>query len=68
MLRFRQARYTEAARWLESSLRLQEQAGMHEGIELTITLETLAKVREKQRRFDDAQQSRDRAAMGSAYR
>jgi tetratricopeptide (TPR) repeat protein len=68
MLRFRQARYIEAARWLESSLRLEEQAGMHEGMDLKITLETLAKVREKQGRFDDAQQLRDRAAMVSAYR
>jgi len=67
ILRFREAKYAEAARWLESSLRLQEEAGIREG-DLAVTLETLAKVREKQRRFDDARQLHERAAMVSAYR
>jgi tetratricopeptide (TPR) repeat protein len=68
ILRFRQGKYDEAARRLTRSVTLQEQAGIHSGRDLAITLEVLAKVREKQRRFEDAKALHDRAAMLSGYR
>jgi tetratricopeptide (TPR) repeat protein len=67
-LRLRQGKYDEAARRLTRSLELQEQAGIRAGRDLAGTLEALAKVREKQRRYDDARQLRDRAVMISSYR
>jgi tetratricopeptide (TPR) repeat protein len=68
ILRFRQGKYNEAAQWLTHSANLQEEAGIHAGPDLALTLETLSKVRDKQRRFDDAQQLRDKAVMVSGYR
>jgi len=61
-LRFRQGKYEEAARLLSDSLTLQQQAGIRAGRDLAVTIEQLAKVREKQRRFDDARSLRDQAA------
>jgi tetratricopeptide (TPR) repeat protein len=68
MLRLKQGKYDEAARRLSRSVTLQEQAGIQGGRDLAITLEGLAQVREKQRRFDDAKQLRNRASMVSGYR
>jgi tetratricopeptide (TPR) repeat protein len=68
MLRLKQGKYDEAARRLSRSVTLQEQAGIQGGRDLAITLEDLAQVREKQRRYDDAKQLRNRASMVSGYR
>lgn len=67
-LRFKQGKYDDAARRLTRSVTLQEQAGIHTGRDLAFTLEELAKVREKQRRFQDAKQLRDQAVMVSTFR
>lgn len=68
MLRFKQGKLAEAARRLTLSVTMQEQAGIHTGRDLAITLEELAKVREKQRRFDDARQLRTQALAISGFR
>ena len=68
ILRFHQGKYDEAARWLSNSVALQEQAGIHEGSDLALTLEELAKVRQKQHRFEDARQLHNRAVLVSTYR
>jgi tetratricopeptide (TPR) repeat protein len=67
ILRFRQGKYNEAAGWLTHSLRLQEQAGIHGGRDLGITLNALAMVREKQKRFEDARELRERAVIVSGF-
>jgi len=68
MLRYRQGKYDEAARLLAHSLSMQEEAGIHTGRDMAITLDTLAKVRERQRRFEDAKELRERAVTISSYR
>jgi len=67
ILRLKQGKYEEAARRLARSLAIQEQAGIHAGRDFAITLETLAQVRDKQRRFEEAKQLHDRAALLSSY-
>jgi tetratricopeptide (TPR) repeat protein len=66
-LRFHEGKYDDAARRLTRSIKLQEDAGVHGGSDMVLTLETLAKVREKQRRYDDARQLRDRAVTMSSF-
>lgn len=66
-LRYRQGKFNDAARLLAHSLSMQEQAGIHGGLDLAVTLDTLARVREKQRRFEDAKQLRERAVMVSSF-
>jgi len=66
MLRYKQGKYDEAARRFGRSLSLQEQAGIHGGPDLALTLESLAKVRDKQRRYADAKELREREAAAGA--
>lgn len=68
ILRFKQGKLEEAARRLTLSVTMQEKAGIHSGRDLAITLEELAKVREKQRRFDDAKQLHTQALAISGFR
>jgi tetratricopeptide (TPR) repeat protein len=68
VLRLRQGKYEEAAHLLTRSLEKQEHAGIHDGHDIAITLRALAAVREKQRRYEDAKQLREReASLGAAH-
>jgi tetratricopeptide (TPR) repeat protein len=68
ILRLKQGKYDEADRLLARSVAMQDEAGIHGGRDLAITLEALAQVREKERRYTDAKQLRDRAATVSSFR
>lgn len=68
MLRYRQGKLEEAAGLLTRSMSKQEQAGIRGGLDMAVTIDTLAKVREKQRRFDEARELREReATVGASH-
>lgn len=68
MLRLRQKRYGEADQALTHSVALQRQFLLKPGSELAGTLQALAAVREKERRFDDAANLKGQAQAIRSYR
>jgi tetratricopeptide (TPR) repeat protein len=68
LLRMRQGKYNEADTLLTHVLDLQEKYLRRPGPELAATLQLLAAVRQKQRRFDDAARLNRRADVILSYR
>jgi tetratricopeptide (TPR) repeat protein len=68
LLRLRQGKYNEADRLFTSVLAMQEKYLRQPSEELAKTLHLLASVRQKQRRFEDAERLTKRANVISAYK
>lgn len=68
LLRLRQKKYAEADRLLSHALKLQDQYRARPGADMAQTLSLLALVREKERRFEDAESLKARAATLTSYR
>jgi tetratricopeptide (TPR) repeat protein len=68
LLRLRQKRYREADEALTSAVELREKFAVSTGPELADALQSLALVREKEHRFDDAVRLNTRAEMIRGYR
>lgn len=68
LLRLRQKKYAEADRLFSQALRLEEQYEARPGREMAQTLSLLSLVRGKERRFEDAESLKARAATLTSYR
>ena len=68
LLRLRQKKYTEADRLFSGALALEEQYAARPNAEMADTLRLLSEVREKERRFEEADSLKARAATISSYR
>jgi tetratricopeptide (TPR) repeat protein len=63
LLRIRQGKYEDAAQLLTDVLALQEQFLNLPGPEIAVALQSLAVVRQKERRYDEAERLRRRAQL-----
>jgi tetratricopeptide (TPR) repeat protein len=68
LLHVRQKRYREADEAYSAVIELREKFAVSPGLELAEALQSLAEVREKEHRFDDAARLNTRAQMIRAYR
>jgi len=68
LLRLKQKRYREADELLTRAVERREKFASKPGPELADVLQTLALVREKLRRYDDAARLKNRADMIRSYR
>jgi tetratricopeptide (TPR) repeat protein len=68
LLRLRQKKYAEADRLFSQALKLEEQYQARPGRDMAQTLELLSAVRQKERRFEDAESLKARAATLTSYR
>lgn len=68
LLRFRQKKYAEADRLFAEALKIEEQYEARPGKDMAQTLNLLSLVRQKERRFQDAESLKARAETLTSYR
>jgi tetratricopeptide (TPR) repeat protein len=68
LLRIRQGKLEEADRLLTHVLELQEKAPEMPKSEMAVTLQSLAAVRHQEKRYEDAERLKRRAALLLSYR